>query len=260
MATWRCGAGERAKVLAEFAHTQSQLAFSYWQLGSEADGTRGCRPEQPRLRPARQHHPQPRAEADPGVGAPARRPTSRWRTTSGRSPSASGRRRRCKPRLRPTGAPEWAVWGRELLERFRAMSHHWADRQGPDGQLGGGWNDDTDFPGVFICLPLLGDTKTQTMFTRIFDGLEQTGYLHNGIGRGPIDALHATDFLSWRAHLMLFDYGQPRHVERALVLTRELRALDQARRARAAAGSCTDYYSEDGPRAAAAAPRSTTTA
>src|SRR5262249_17125693 len=39
--------GERAKVLAAFAHTQSQLAYSYWQLGSEAGGTAGSDPNAP---------------------------------------------------------------------------------------------------------------------------------------------------------------------------------------------------------------------
>ncbi len=35
-------AGEREKVLKEFAHTQGQLAYSSWQLGSEMGGTRGA--------------------------------------------------------------------------------------------------------------------------------------------------------------------------------------------------------------------------
>ena len=138
------------------------------------------------------------------------------------------------------------MWGRELLERYRLMAHHWADWQGADGQVGGGWNDDTDFPGVFICLPLLGDVKTKEMFIRIFDGLERTGYLRNGVSRSPIDALHATDFLSWRAHQMLFDYGQPRHVERALALTRELQRWTKLD-ADGHRQFLTGYYGEDGP-------------
>ena len=140
------------------------------------------------------------------------------------------------------------------------MSHHWADWQGPDGQLGGGWNDDTDFPGVFICLPLLGDSRTQSMFTRIWDGLDKTGYLHNSVSRAPIDTLHATDFLSWRAHLMLFDYGQPRHVERALTLTRE--ALRETRRVvqDLRAGALQGKSLPQALRELAAAPRSQTSA
>ena len=238
--------GERAKVLAEFAHTQSQLAYSYWQLGSEAYGTNGSDPNAPgfallgsithnrelkqTLEWVRRHVPDHRLS------------NNLWTITHGKRVKAP-----VTPRLQPPGAPEWAVWGRELLERFRRMSHHWADRQGPDGQIGGGWNDDTDFPGVFLCLPLLGDAKTQRMFVRIFDGIENTGYLHHGVSRGPADALHATDYLSWRAHLMLFDYGQPRHVERALRLTRELdrrwtKVDDKGRRR-----FVSTYFSEDGP-------------
>lgn len=237
--------GERAKVLAEFAHTQSQLAYSYWQLGSEANGTNGSDPNAPgfallgtithnrefklTLEWLRRHVPEHRLA------------NNLWTITHGKRVKAS-----VKPRLQPANAPEWAVWGRELLERYRLMAHHWADWQGPDGQVGGGWNDDTDFPGVFLCLPLLGDEKTQRMFVRIFDGMEQTGYLHDGVMRGPSDALHATDFVSWRAHLMLFDYGQPRHVERALALTRELgrwTTVDDRSHRR----FVTSFFSEDGP-------------
>lgn len=241
--------GNRDKVLREFAHTQGQLAYSYWQLGSEMDGSRGADPRQPSfallggithnrelkltLEWIRRHVPDDRLA------------NNLWRIIYERNLTAP-----VQPKRQPAGAPDWAIWGRELLERFRSMAHHWADRQGPDGQLGGGWNDDTDFPGVFICLPLLGDTKTKEMFIRLFDGLEKTGNLRHGVSRSPIDALHATDFLSWRAHLMLFDYGQPRHVERALTLTRELHqwtAVDDKGHRR----FLRNHYSEDGPSHAA---------
>ena len=237
--------GDREKVLREFAFTQGQLAYSYWQLGSEMDGSRGAEAEKPSfallggithnrelkttLSWVRRHVPDDRLV------------NNLWRIIYERNLSAP-----VQPRLQPAGAPAWAVWGRELLERFRGMAHHWAARQAPDGQLGGGWNDDTDFPGVFLCLPFLGDEQTKAMFVRIWDGLEKTGYLHNGVSRAPIDALHATDFLSWRAHLMMIDYGQPRHVERALALTRELgkwTVLDAKGHRRFLSG----FYSEDGP-------------
>jgi hypothetical protein len=237
--------GDRAKVLAEFAHTQSQLAYSYWQLGSEANGTNGSEANAPgfALLGTITHNREFKLTVEwiRRYVPEHRLANNLWTVTHGKRSKTT-----VKPRLQPAGAPEWAVWGRELLERYRQMAHHWADWQGPDGQIGGGWNDDTDFPGVYLCLPLLGDAKTQRMFVRIFDGMEQTGYLHNGIIRGPHDALHATDFVSWRAHLMLFDYGQPRHVERALALTRELdrwtRVDDRGQRS-----FVTSYFSEDGP-------------
>jgi Concanavalin A-like lectin/glucanases superfamily len=237
--------GERAKALAEFAHTQSQIAYSYWQLGSEAGGTSGSDPNAPgfALLGTITHNRELKLTLEW-----VRRHVPDHRLTNKLWAITHGKRRKVpvKPHLQPPGAPEWAVWGRELLERFRRMSHHWADRQGPDGQIGGGWNDDSDFPGVFLCLPLLGDTKTQRMFVRIFDGIEHTGYLRHGVSRGPTDALHATDFLSWRAHLMLFDYGQPRHVERALRLTRELDLWTKVD-GKGHRRFVSTYFSEDGP-------------
>jgi hypothetical protein len=241
----RLWGGDRAKVLAEFAHTQSQLAYSYWQLGSEAGGTSGADPEKPGfgLLGTTTQNRELKLTMDWVRRYAPDQPLVKnlWQVTYARQASAP-----VTPRRQPSGAPEWAVWGRELLDRYQRMAHHWADWQGPDGQVGGGWNDDTDFPGVFICLPLLGDVKTKEMFIRIFDGLERTGYLQNGVSRSPSDALHATDFVSWRAHQMLFDYGQPRHVERALALTRELKrwtklGADGHRR------FLTGHYSEDGP-------------
>ncbi|MFN4258938.1 MAG: LamG-like jellyroll fold domain-containing protein [Gemmataceae bacterium] len=237
--------GDRAKVLAEFAFTQGQLAFSYWQLGSEGSGRQGANPEARSFNLlggiTDNHELKLTLEWVRRHVADDRLVNNLWRITHEKRTPAP-----VTPRLQPEGAPAWAVWGRELLERYRAMSHLWADWQGPDGQLGGGWNDDPTFPGVYICLPLLGDTRTQTMFERIFDGVEETGYLRNGVCRGPIDTGHARDLVAWRGHLMLFDYGQPRHVERALAMTRELHRwtrLDENGHRRAV----TNHYSEDGP-------------
>jgi hypothetical protein len=239
--------GDRARVLAEFAHTQSQLAYSYWQLGSEAGGTSGADPDRPgfALLGTTTQNRELKLTMDWVRRYVPDQPLIKnlWQITYARQAQAIAP---VAPRRQQTGAPEWAVWGRELLERYRRMAHHWADWQGPDGQVGGGWNDDTDFPGVFICLPLLGDFKTKEMFIRIFDGLERTGYLQSGVSRSPIDALHATDFVSWRAHQMLFDYGQPRHVERALALTRALERWTK-RDGDGRRQFLTGYYSEAGP-------------
>lgn len=239
--------GKKEAVLAEFAETQSQLAFSCWQLGSEAGGTKGAHPENPgfALLGSITHNHELRVTLEwIRRFVPDHAPTTNlWNITWGWRDLPETK---CQPRLAPAGAPDWAIWGRELLERQRTMAHHWADWQGPDGQVGGGWNDDPCFPGVFIALPLLGDTKTQQMFGRIFDGVEKTGFLHNSVSRSPIDARHATDLIAWRAHMILFDYGEPRHVERALALARELHrwsALDE----RGHRHFLSSYFSEDGP-------------
>lgn len=236
--------GEREAVLAEFAHTQGQLAFSYWQLGSEQHGGRGHfdrphfamlgsishnRESNKTLEWVLRHVP------DDPLAEPL------WRIISDSGATAD-----VEPALAPDDAPEWAVWGRELLGRYRWMAHHWVERQGPDGQIGGGWNDDPTLPGSFLALPLLGDEKTQAMFARIFDGLYETEILEEGIPRGHTDALHASDFTTWQAHMMIFDYGEPRWLLRALEMTRALKRWTDVDE-RGHRDFLTTYFSEDGP-------------
>lgn len=49
-----------------------------------------------------------------------------------------------KQYLRIEGAPEWAVYQREAIERLTDIIEWWADRQRPDGSYGGGWGDDCE--------------------------------------------------------------------------------------------------------------------
>jgi len=240
--------GEREKVTAEFLHTQRNLAKSYWWLGSEARGYAGALPEKPRFA-LLGYITYNRELRDTLMWIMRHAPNDRYATSLWKVIWDRRATREVKPRLAPEGAPEWAVWERDLIERYVQMAHCWADLQGPDGQIGGGWNDDTDFPGVFLCLPLLGDERTTNMFEGIWDGLEETGYLKDGFARTPADVLHSTDFFSFRAHLMMFRYGEPRWLERALTLTRSVlpfTGLDEQGGRRFIA----NYFGEDGPEGA----------
>lgn len=50
-----------------------------------------------------------------------------------------------KPYETVSGAPEWAVLEREQTDRLREIIYWWIDnRQKPDGQFGGGWDDDCE--------------------------------------------------------------------------------------------------------------------
>lgn len=239
--------GEPEKVLAEFTHTMGKLAESYWWLGSELYGNRGALPDQPgfALLGTITHN---RELRDTLLWILRHAPEDRYATSLWRVIWERGASVEATPRWNPPGAPEWAVWGREFLERFVDMAGHWADLQGPDGQIGGGWNDDPTLPGVFLALPFFGDERTTRMFERIYDGLEETGFFdEDGFPRSPTDALHATDFFSFRAFLMMFRYGEPRHLQRALPLTRALEEwteLDEHGGRRFVA----NFFGEDGPR------------
>ena len=69
------------------------------------------------------------------------------------------RRRRPQPPPRlpkVPGAPKWAVMARETWRELEAMARWWIERRRvPNGELGGGVNDDTDLFQVWQCLHLI---------------------------------------------------------------------------------------------------------
>ena len=107
------------------------------------------------------------------------------------------------------GVPEWAFYQNHYLEGFEKIVHWWADHQNPDGQVGGGWNDDV-LVVQKLAGPLLymGDTKSRRMFDRVFEGVDRTLMFADGYCRiDPIDEMHSKDLVRSRYEGFLFEPG-----------------------------------------------------
>jgi hypothetical protein len=122
------------------------------------------------------------------------------------------------PTTQSDDSPDWAFNMHHYLTRYEGIVHTWADRQNPDGQVGGGWNDDVLFAGR-LCGPLLytGDRKARVMFDRIFEGLERTRMFDDGYCNiTPIDGMHVKDLVRNRYEGLLFDPGDPKKMKSAM--------------------------------------------
>jgi len=124
----------------------------------------------------------------------------------------------------PYGAPDWALYMADFNHKRWAMSTWWAQRQNPDGQLGGGWNDDTliesrDQPDM----PLDGNNTAATMEDSVHTGIEHTKLFKDGYCQiYPIDLLHTGDFISERYTTVVKNLGQAYVAEREMESARRL--------------------------------------
>lgn len=122
------------------------------------------------------------------------------------------------------GAPEWALYMQDFNKKRWAMSAWWAKRQNPDGQIGGGWNDDTlfgsrDQPDM----PLDGNKDEADMEDSVHIGIERTKIFKDGYCQiYPIDLLHTGDFISERYTTVVKNLGQAYVAEREMESARRL--------------------------------------
>jgi len=116
------------------------------------------------------------------------------------------------------GAPDWAVYMRDFNKKRWAMSAWWADHQNPDGQVGGGWDDDVLFMSAGQSdLPLDGDDKARNLIDAIHTGFEKTSYFKSGYCNiYPIDRLHSSQFIKERFNTVVNNLGQPHAAEREM--------------------------------------------
>ncbi|MBN1979970.1 MAG: hypothetical protein JW795_00455 [Chitinivibrionales bacterium] len=118
----------------------------------------------------------------------------------------------------PQGAPSWAVYMREYLRYGVAVVDWWRARQNQDGQLGGGWNDDTLFIGHHQAyLPLDGCENARAIIDTVHTKIAATNYFKDGYCRiYPIDRLHTGDLVSERYTTVLNNLGQAFAAEREM--------------------------------------------
>jgi hypothetical protein len=117
----------------------------------------------------------------------------------------------------PPGVPRWAYLQRRV-QNFRYRILEWVGmNQNPDGQFGGGWNDDNDMFAGKLDMFLDGSALAHDIRTRMYDGLDATGYIQDGYCRiTPIDRLHVDDMLHDRFREIIYYPGEPARFRRAL--------------------------------------------
>ena len=107
----------------------------------------------------------------------------------------------------PHGAPAWAAAQRRMVRRMEAITRWWVERrQHPNGELGGGWNDDVEIIRSWAPLALgFGSKPAAEGIRRIADGLWASELLADGYNRKVTDVEHSaeptTDTLPLRAAL-----------------------------------------------------------
>jgi len=116
------------------------------------------------------------------------------------------------------GAPEWAVYMRDYNKKRWAMADWWTERQNDDGQVGGGWNDDTLFGSMGLeDVSLDGHDKLRDLINNVHTKFELTRLFKDGFCNiHPIDRMHTGDFISERYKTLVSNLGQVHAVEREM--------------------------------------------
>lgn len=124
----------------------------------------------------------------------------------------------------PADAPDWAVWARRALRNRHEIITWWLDhRQQANGELAGHINDDGEFSCHWPSHYLMADDE------RIADGLRKLADVAwemsagTGYTVGSRDVEHAAEDQSCtQPQVLLVDYGNPKAVERFMVMSRYL--------------------------------------
>lgn len=148
----------------------------------------------------------------------------------GKSRETSDSANRPSPRESGDDAPRWAVLVRENWIEQAHIARWWLDtRLTPNGELGGGPQDDTDMFQVWQCLPMI---ESEPLGTRLKDAAAKLAdimlehHLEEGINRRSMDALHAyEEGVNQLALNAWWNYGDPVHFERAMASARSAMKL-----------------------------------
>jgi len=117
----------------------------------------------------------------------------------------------------PPRVPKWAFL-QQKVQNFRYRVLEWIGaNQNPDGQFGGGWNDDNDMLSGKLDMFLDGSPLARDIQARMYEGLDATGYIQDGYCRiTPIDRLHVDDMLHDRFREIIYYPGEPARFRRSL--------------------------------------------
>ena len=128
-----------------------------------------------------------------------------------------------KPVFEDKEAPEWANYVRLAHGLTRRVLDWWIDtRQVDHGELGGDWDDDTDFMPFWAPMAMLDDDngKVRDSYRRFADWCRRE-HMNNGLNKRATDDVHAyEDGPNMQARLALMFYGEPEVVERLMDTSR----------------------------------------
>ena len=130
----------------------------------------------------------------------------------------------------PAGVPDWAWYGRMAwLEDRRVIAHWLEDRMAPNGELGGGVQDDGDVYAELTDLPFLEvdgvGGKLRDAGARLAELADQET-LVEGLNKVTRDATHAyEDGIDHLALMTRWFYGDPIYLERCMESARSVQKL-----------------------------------
>ncbi|MDP6557363.1 MAG: CARDB domain-containing protein [Pirellulaceae bacterium] len=130
------------------------------------------------------------------------------------------------------GAPQWAIAQREAWGLLLDVCEWWvANKQHPDGSIGGGWGDDVELVALFGIMGSISEGASESsiqLATDLIDGLWKYGGIDQSAGfyRGLLDAEHSAEWTGDTLPLMLtIDWENPIWIERATQTARLMRDL-----------------------------------
>jgi hypothetical protein len=118
----------------------------------------------------------------------------------------------------PNGAPDWAVYMRDYNSFRHRIADWWRPQQNSNGEVGGGWNDDTLFMSFHMAdLPLDCNENARAIIDTVHVKFEDTRLFKDGYCQiEPIDRLHTGDFISERYNTLVNNLGQAYPAEREM--------------------------------------------
>lgn len=122
-------------------------------------------------------------------------------------------------------APKWANLQRELMCRMHEIIQFWTGKQAENGELGGKFGDDVEILRWWLPAILGADDSLARLgYTRLADGVWESGKLYRGYSKRVNDVEHAAEFFrDSHTAMMLIQYGEPRFVERCLISMQNFR-------------------------------------
>jgi hypothetical protein len=120
----------------------------------------------------------------------------------------------------PAGVPAWAFRQTELLRAIKRFVNWYIDRrQIENGEFGGGLSDDGDLTNAWPGVAFMGahPDKVTRSLTRHMEAFYEQGLFTNGLSTIQTDELHSyEEGIQVLGQAMLLDFGNPKHLERAM--------------------------------------------